>query len=173
MRMFRRVPKLPADRRPALRPGERVVAWADVDGEAGTVVVTNGGLWLPGRPSRLGFHAVHKAAWTGRSLEITPARIVEERETYTVVADLPAETFVLPEPDDVPDQVRARVTRSVGYTSHHRLAGGGGLRVVARRVSGVDGVTWTVRYDPGTDGSSPEVVDATAELVAQARAAAA
>jgi hypothetical protein len=87
-----------------------------------------------------------------------------------VVDDLPVETYALPDPDDVPDQVRARVTRSVGYTAHHRLPGGG-LRVVARHVTGVDGFTWTVRYDPGTDGSSPPVVEATADLVAQARAA--
>jgi hypothetical protein len=171
VRMFRRVPQLAADRRPPLENGERILAWAPVDGVDGVVVVTNRGLWLPGRDARVGYHAIHKAAWSGRSLELTQGRIVEERDTYTVVADLPVETLVLPEPDDVPVQVRARVTRSVGYTVHYRLPGGGGVRVVARHVSGVDGVTWTVRYDPGTDGDAPDVVEATASLVAQARAA--
>jgi hypothetical protein len=168
--MFRRVPKLPSDLRPPVEPGERILAWA-LSAEGGAVVVTNRGLWLPGRDERVGFHAIHKVAWSGSSLEVTPARIVAERDAYTVVADLPVEAYALPDPDDVPEQVRARVTRSVGYTTHHRLAAGRGLRVVARHVSGVDGVTWTVRYDPGTDGSSPEVVAATAELVAQGRAA--
>jgi hypothetical protein len=42
--------------------------------------------------------------------------------------------------------------------------------VVARRVPGVDGVTWHVRYDPGTDPDDPAVVSATAELVAEAAA---
>jgi hypothetical protein len=171
MRMFRRVSNLAADRRPPLEAGERVLAWADLADGAGVLVATNRGLWLPGRDERLGWHAIHKAAWSGSSLAVTPAQIVAERDTHTVVADLPVETYVLPEPADVPDQVRARVTRSVGYTAHHRLVDGGGVRVVARRVSGVDGVTWTVRYDPGTDGSSADVVEATAELVAQARAA--
>jgi hypothetical protein len=170
MRVFRRVPKLAPDQRPPLQPGERVVAWAPSSG-GGVVVVTDRGLWLPGRDERLGFHAIHKAAWSGSSLAVTPARIVAERDAYTVVEDLPVETYALPDPDDVPDQVRARVTRSVGYTAHHRLSDGGGLRVVARHVTGVDGFTWTVRYDPGTDGSSPPVVEATADLVAQARAA--
>jgi hypothetical protein len=122
MRMFRRVPKLPSDLRPPVEPGERILAWA-LSAEGGAVVVTNRGLWLPGRDERVGFHAIHKVAWSGSSLEVTPARIVAERDAYTVVADLPVEAYALPDPDDVPEQVRARVTRSVGYTTHHWLAG--------------------------------------------------
>jgi hypothetical protein len=76
-------------------------------------------------------------------------------------------TLTLAEPDDVPLRVRERVTKSVAYTVHHELPGGGGVRVVARRVPGIDGVTWHVRFDDGTDAADEEVAAATAELVAQ------
>jgi len=166
--LFRRR-RLPADRRPPLERDERMIAWAEVSPE-GSVVVTNRGLWLPGRAARLGWHEIHKAVWSGRELSITPAVVVARRDGYAVVADEPVESLLLLDPGDVPHHVRARVTRSVAYTVRHPAPGGGGLRVVARRVSGVDGLTWTVRYDPGTDGDSEPAREATAELVAQARA---
>jgi hypothetical protein len=168
--LLRRRPRLPAERRPPLEREERVVAWAAAAPE-GVVVATNRGLWLPDRSARLGWHELHKAVWSGRELTVTPAERVEERAGYTVVADGPASTYLLVDPRDVPHQVRARVTRSVAYTVHHPAPSGGGVRVAARRVSGVDGLTWTVRYDPGTDGDSPAAREATAELVAQARQA--
>lgn len=167
MALFKRKPKLPADRRPALEPDERVLAWATT-GDDAVVVATNRGLWLPGL-SRLGWHEIHKAVWSGRELVVTPASVVDERDGYAVVADQPILSTLLVEPGEVPDQVRTRVTRSVAYTEHHSLPEGGGVRVVARRVSGVDGLTWTVRYDPGTPPDEATVDD----LVASARAASA
>ncbi len=161
---LRRKPKLAVDRRPALEAGERILAWADVPDDQ-VLVVTNLGLWLPGR-DRLGWHRINKAAWSGRELRITAAAPADERDGYTVVVDEPVQTYLLLEPGDVPEQVRARVTKSVAYTSHHPLPGGG-VRVAARRVPRVDGLWWTVRYDPGTP-PSPEAV---AALVADARAA--
>lgn len=169
--LFRRRPKLPADRRPPLEREERVLAWAGVEGSAEVVVATNRGLWLPGRSGRLGWHEIHKAVWSGEELAVTPAAETEERDGYRVVVDQPVESFRLADPGEVPYHVRARVTASVGYSVHHRL-GAGGVRVVGRRVSGVDGLRWTVRYDPGTDHASAEARRLTAELVAQARAAA-
>jgi hypothetical protein len=169
--LFRRTPRLPADRRPPLDRDERVLAWSPV-AEAGTVVATNRGLWLPGETERLGWHQIHKAVWAGRELAVTPAVQVQDRVDYTVVADGPVRTYLLLEPDDVPHQVRARVTGSVAYTQHYQ-APGGGVRVVGRRVSGVDGLTWTVRFDPGVDFDSPPARTAVDELVARARAAAA
>jgi hypothetical protein len=59
------------------------------------------------------------------------------------------------------------VTRSVAFTAHHPVPGGG-VRVVARRVAGADGLVWHVRYDDGTDLADPAVAAATAELVAEA-----
>jgi len=171
MGIFKRRPKLPADRRPPLDRDERVLAWASVSDGDRVVVVTNHGLWLPDDEQRLGWHDVHKVTWSGRELTVTPAELVEERDDYRVLADRPVRTYLLLEPRDVPHQVRTRVTRSVAYTAHHQLDGGG-VRVVARRVSGVNGLTWTVRYDPGTDAGDEAVVAETGRLVAAARHAA-
>lgn len=139
------------------------MAWAWIAGD-GVLVATNRGLFRPDR-ARLGWHEIHKAAWSGRELTLVPAEVVAAGEGYEVVADLPPETYPLEQPGDLPDQVRARVTRSVAYSTYHRLAGGRGVRVVARRVPGVDGLTWAVRYDPGTDPVPPVV----AQLVKAAR----
>ncbi len=167
MGLFRRRPKLPAGRRPALEPDERILAWAPTDG--GAVVVTNRGLFLPDTAGRLDWHRIHKATWSGERLAVVPAEVVQERAGYAVVADQSPVSYPLAEPGDVPHQIRARVTRSVGFSVHHRLPGGG-VRIAARRVSGVDGLTWTVRFDPGVDVSDPQIGEATDALVAAARA---
>jgi hypothetical protein len=166
--LFRRTRRLPADRRPPLDRDERVLAWSPVS-DTEMVVVTNRGLWLPGESERLGWHQIHKAVWAGRELAITPSVVVQERPGYVVVADAPVRTFLLLEPGDVPHQVRARVTRSVGYTKHYQVAAGG-FRVVGRRVSGVDGLSWMVRFDPGVDYESAEARTTVDELVGRARA---
>jgi hypothetical protein len=163
---LRRRPKLPAALRPALDPDERVLAWAAA-GDASAVVATNRGVWLPDR-GRLGWHQIHKAAWSGRELRITPAEVAEERAGYTVLVDAPVLTYLLLEPGELPDQVRTRVTRSVAYTAHHPLPVGG-VRVVGRRVSGTDGLTWSVRYDSGTPADAAPVVKVTDDLVGAAR----
>jgi hypothetical protein len=162
VRLFGRRPKLPGALRPALEADERVLAWAAVD-ETGAVVATNRGLWLPGR-GRLGWHEIHKAAWSGRELRITPAEVAELRDGYAVLVDAPVLAYLLLEPGELPDQVRTRVTRSVAYTRHHPLPAGG-VRVVGRRVSGQDGLSWAVRYDSGTPVAEPPVVQVTDELV--------
>ncbi len=64
--------------------------------------------------------------------------------------------------------MRTRVTRSVAYTSHHPLPAGG-LRIVGRRVSGVDGLSWAVRYDAGTPVDAEPVLKVTGELVGAAQ----
>jgi hypothetical protein len=194
MSLWHRRPKLPADRRPPLDRDERVLAWAE--SVRGVLVATNRGLWLPpavgpaadpgvaaadpatgagavAGSMRLGWHEIHKATWAGDRLAVIPARVVEELDDYVVVADLPARNFTLADPGELPHQVRTRVTRSVGPSTHYPLAGrNGGVRVVARRISGQDGLTWTARYDPGIDHDDPLVRKATGELVAEARAAA-
>lgn len=168
--MFGRRRKLPLERRPTLDRDERIVAWAAATG--GDVVATTRGLWLPAAdgPRRLGWEEIHKAAWSGRDLEVTPAATVTTINGYTVMADEKVVRLPLADPGDLPHQVRARVTRSVAYTVHHPLPGGGGVRVAARRVPGQDGLRWTVRYDTGADVDDPVVREVTSELVAQAQA---
>ncbi len=165
--MWGRGKKLPAERRPALDRDERVLGWA-ATADDGTVVTTNRGLWLPGRAERLGWHEIHKATWDNPRLTVTPGVRVEERDGYTVMADQPTIAVSLTEPGNVPSQINTRVTRSVAASTHHTLTTGGGVRVVSRRVPGVDGVTWHVRYDEGTDAHDPLVVLQTAQLVAEA-----
>ncbi len=169
MSLFRRRPKLPADKTPPLESEERVLCWsATADGQV--LVATNRGLWLPGG-RRLGWHEIHKAAWSGRELVLTAAEVAHERPGYSVLVDAPAGGYLLLEPGELPDQVRTRVTRSVAYTSHHHLPPNGGVRVVARRVSGVDGLTWSVRYDAKTAVDADPIVEATDQLVASAQEA--
>lgn len=169
MSFLRRGPKLPADRRPPLDPDERVLAWAAAGAEptAPVIVATNRGLWLPDG-GRLGWHEIHKAAWSGRELRITAAEVTEERDGYAVLVDAPVRSFLLLTPGELPDQVRTRVTRSVAYTSHHALPAGG-VRVVGRRVTGSDGLSWAVRYDSGTPVDAEPVIAVTDELVGAAR----
>jgi hypothetical protein len=165
---LRRKPKLAADRRPALETDERILTWAETPGQH-VVVVTNRGLWLPGRP-RLGWHEINKAAWSGRELLITPAALAEQHDGWSVVVDEAVLSYVLLEPGDVPENVRTRVTRSVAYTSHHPLPGDGrGVRIVARRVSGVDGLSWTARFDTNTAVDEPDAVEVVQALVGRAR----
>jgi hypothetical protein len=166
--IFRRRPKLPAALRPALERDERVLAWSAMDGDRALVATTRG-LWLPER-GRLGWHEIHKAAWSGRELHITPAEVAAERAGYTVLADAPVVSYLLLEPGELPEQVRTRVTRSVAYTSHHRLPVGG-VRVVGRRISGRDGLSWAVRYDEGTPEAAEPVERVTDEIVEAAQAA--
>jgi len=158
--------RVPPELRPPLDRDERVLGWA-ATAEGGAVVATSLGLFLPGWDGRLGWHEIHKAAWAGRALTVIPAAVVEEREGYRVTADQPPVSASLLEPGDVPQLVRTRVTRSVSFSSHHPVPGGG-VRVVARRVPGVDGLSWAVRYDEGTDPYGPGVPEATAALVASA-----
>lgn len=159
--------KPPSKLRPKLERSERVLAWSrTADDPQQAVVVTTLGLWLPGH-GRLGWHQIHKATWSGSRLTVVPAVAVGDEPTYTVMADDAPVTVQLADPGDVPHEVRQRVTRSVAFTAHHGLPGGG-VRVVARRVAGRNGLVWHVRYDDGTDAADPLVAAATAGLVAEA-----
>ncbi|GHJ45287.1 hypothetical protein Cs7R123_26290 [Catellatospora sp. TT07R-123] len=153
---------------PALRPqfdrSERVLAWAPCGD--GVVVATNLGLWWDG--ARTGWHRIDKAAWDGTVMVITTAAVAAERAGYEVVADAAPVRLPLTDPDHLPHQVHLRVTSSVRHPVHHEVPGGG-LWVFARRVPGMDGLAWTVRYDEGTDPDSPAVAAATDQLVAAAQ----
>jgi hypothetical protein len=164
---LKRVRRIPADARPRLERDERVLSWAPVE-PSGAVVVTDRGVWLPGR-ERLGWHQIHKATWVSPRLTVIPSTQVAEGQGYVVMDDAPAVVVQLNRPDDVPSDVRSRVTRSVAYTAHHALPRGG-VRVVARRIPGRNGVDWHVRYDEGTDRDDPDVVEATTVIVAEVSA---
>jgi hypothetical protein len=156
----------PAEALAALGPDERLTGWGTTeDGDA--VLATTHGLWLPGDAERrhLPWHTIHKATWEQGALRIIPGVDIEPG----VVADGEPVLVRLLEPRDLPAEVRTRVTRSVAYSSHHPLPGGG-VRVVARRIAGVDGLTWVLRFDEGVDRADPLVRVAADDLLAQARA---
>lgn len=161
--------KLPAALTPRLERDERVLAWGGLaDGRV--VVATNRGLWLPDVAGRVGWHRVHKATWNGDVLTVVGSSVTSpDRPDFAVAIDTEAISFTLVDPGDLPKRVRERVSASVAYSSRHQLPGGGAVRVVARRVSGRDGLSWSVRYEGCVEADDPAVLAATAELVAAAR----
>ncbi len=149
----------------SLHPSDRLLAWATTDD--GVVVATRRGLRLPDG-NFIPWHRIDKAQWGDGVLAITEATEVESG----VYETRPAVAVPLRDPGDIPATVRARVTRSVAYSSHHTLGGHGGVRVVARRVPGVDGLAWSLRFDRGTDLADPAVRKAADQLLADARSSA-
>jgi hypothetical protein len=160
---FRRA-RPPVEALGALEPGERVTAWGRTGGDE-VLLATPLGLWVPDS-GRLGWHEIHKARWDSGVLTL----VLGVESEPGVREDAPPRRYVLAEPGNLPAEIRTRVTRSVAFTAHHPLESGG-VRIVARRVPGRDGLDWVVRYDAGTvRGAGDERV--VAELVAAARAAA-
>jgi hypothetical protein len=154
----------PAEALAALGPEERLTGWGTTD-DGDVVLATTHGLWLPGPEQRrhLPWHTIHKATWEQGALRIVPGVEIEKG----IVADDEPVLVPLLEPRDLPAEVRTRVTRSVAYSSHHPLPNGG-VRVLARRVAGVNGLSWALRYDPGSaPGEDDETV--VADLLATAR----
>jgi len=159
-RLFKRR-LLPQAHRPALAGSERVLAWAlDTNGSA--VIATNLRLWVGGIGTP--WNEVSKAKWDGSALTVITSSVVQEREGYSVIEDNPPSRIELVEPEHLPHQIRLRVTSSVKNPSHHGLPGGGGVWIAARRVPGVDGLSWIARYDAGTDREDPQVLAATDDI---------
>lgn len=159
MRLRRERP--PQEVRARFDADERVLTWGiTVDGTP--VVATQRGLWLG--EERLDWHDIDSAAWDDGVLTVTPARVVDG-----VIEELPQRQWELDVIRKLPQVVRARVTRSVAFTEHYPVQPFGGARIVGRRVSGRDGVSWAVRYDAGTDPQNPVVRGQIEEYLAQAQ----
>ncbi len=160
--LFKR--RLPAAQRPKLGRDERILAWALASGGE-PIVATNRRLWINGVGTA--WNHLSKAIWDGSTLTVTPSVVTAERDGYAVIADEEPIRVVLTDPDKLPYEVRQRVTASIRNPAHHDLPEGG-LWLAARRVPGVDGLSWIVRYDEGvvaTDG----LLAATDELVRETR----
>jgi hypothetical protein len=164
--LFRR-PKPPAEVTARLERHDRLLAWGTLDG-GGYAAATRLGL-LYGGPhgyeGRLGWHEIDKVAWADGVMEIIPDTEVADG----VVEPLPPLRLVFTEPGEMPVVVRDRVTRSIVVNTHHRFGGGGGVRVLARRVAGQDGLRWLLRYDRGTDRENPELRAEAEALLAEVR----
>lgn len=153
--------RLPAGQRPKLARDEHILAWA-LTSEGTAVIATNRNLWTAGGSTA--WNHLSKAVWDGVALTVTPSTIVEERDGYSVIADEEPVRLTLPDPDNVPQVVRQRVTASVRHPARHELPEGG-LWLAARRVPGHDGLAWIVRYDQGVDSDSEGLRAATDDLV--------
>jgi hypothetical protein len=137
--------RIPADVREVPVPGERLLAWGR-DGRGQPTVVTTAALYLPDRAGyrRLPFDQVASATWSEETLEVV--LVGPAHETFRVRLD---------EPGEVPPVVRERVTASIVLTEHVPLEGELGALITARRVSGRDGLRWSVVFDPGLDPADP------------------
>lgn len=135
--------RLPADTSVGLLADERVIGWGRTTAGAVVAATTWGVRVAPVRgkasqqePAALPWHEIHTATWRDGVLTLLPGVEVEP----DVLADGEPITLALAEPRDLPANVRARVTRSIAYSAHHQLPGGGGVWVVARHRSGEDGL---------------------------------
>jgi hypothetical protein len=144
-----------------LDDGERVIA--DGRGPRGSVVLaTDLGLWLPPAASgegasRVAWHLVTKATWSGGALEVTEADEVDKLAGGVVLlADRAPRRVPLVEPGRLPETVHRRVTAAIKDSQHHDL-GEGGAWFVQRRVPGA-GIVLHVRPDPGTDPETVRIV---------------
>ena len=128
---------------------ERVVSFADtVDGAV--VVATSRGLWwpVPSGPRRLGWHLIDKAVWRDGVLSVTEAEVVDE----LLLVEREPLALALEVPRNLPPTVRKRVQNSV-VRSEIAAVPGGAARFVARRVPGINGISWWARLQAGTPDS--------------------
>lgn len=137
-----------------LEPDERVVAVAGL-AEGGHLVLTQLGVWVPegAVARRVGWHLVSKAVWDRSALVLTEAVSTGTAREAVLLGDLPPRRFTLTEPGRVPEEVRARVTRSIRSSQYVELPGGGAW-FVQRKIPGQDGLVLQVRPDPGTSADA-------------------
>jgi hypothetical protein len=148
-------------------PGERLLAWAPLDGGQ-WVAGTRDALYLPG--GRLPWEQVEAADWDqdlGRLRVSEVGRWGEPRVEHALTLDETAASGA----DRLLQLVRERVTASVLLVRHVPVTGRRGVRVVARRApSGRSAVSWIFEYDAGIDPDDPFVRTAAADALDAARA---
>jgi hypothetical protein len=130
-----------------LDPGERRLAWGTTT--AGKpVVATDLGLRLPGVP-RLDWADVERASWRRPTLAVIRVSAVDGAG--------PRWELELADERGLADVVRAKVTASVAWSDHVRLAPAGGVRLVGRRRPGRELLDWQLVFDAGTDPDDPQL----------------
>lgn len=144
--VFGRRGRPPAEAVGVLAQGEHVVSWADTANED-VVLATPRGLWWPdptGR-RRIAWEHVDKVVWQDNILSVIEAEIVDD----ALLVDRPAVYAKLTVPRDLPPVIRKRVQQNIVKNELLAIAGGG-VRFVARRLPGRDGLAWWARLEPGT-----------------------
>lgn len=185
----RRRPAVPAYARAWLDIGERVLAfgWTPY---GDLVLATPQGLWVtehqpatistgtatvPGasndtdapRGRRLPWERIVSAKWAGDVLTVTVAQEIAPE----IMKRLPPITVPLPDSGDLPRVVRQRVDRSVAISHRRPLSSGATVLLVARRISGRDGLLWYAVFDQDAQADDPQArQEATAMLESAAAA---
>jgi hypothetical protein len=148
-------------------PGERLLAWAPVDG-GGWAAGTRDALYLPG--ARVPWEQVQAADWDSDESRLHVVEVGSWGEAR------PSHQLAIPETaakdaDRLLQLVRERVTASVLLSRHVPVSGRRGVRVVARRApSGRSEVQWLYEYDEGVDPADPFVRAAAETALAAAQA---
>ena len=156
----------PPDVTAALDSSDRLLSWAATT-DGAFIVASRRGLRMPDARF-VPWHRIDKAVWRGGVLRLTEAGEVEPG----VMEALSPVTIALAEPRNLPSVVQTRVTQSVAHTSHRTLPDGrGAVRIVARRVTGQDGLEWSLRYESGADRHDADIRDAAEQLLADTKAA--
>jgi hypothetical protein len=132
-----------------LERGEHVIAWAQA-AQGGSLVATDRALRAIDTPGdlRLDWHQIAEATWRESVLRVVEGRAQPGRPPRI-------HTWLLQRPGLLPAAVRDRVTASIVVNRHVRLVGRSGVRILGRRAPGVDGLLWTLRFDPDLDSADP------------------
>jgi hypothetical protein len=162
--MLRRREAAPPEIVRLLAKDDRVVSWARaVDG---VVLASRHGLWWPDPAGSrmIGWHLIDKAVWDEGRLTVTEAEVVDD----LILRELSPVTLQIEQPRDLPPTIRKRVETSV-VRSEVVILPGGAVRLVARRVTGRDGVSWWARLEAGTS-DTPDVRADVEDVLGQLRA---
>lgn len=160
---FQRRPAPPASALERLDGDERVLAWGTTSDDS-AIVATTLGLWWTGG-ERMLWNLITHVSWSGATLTVTSAVEVEP----SVLENQPVASVRLIEARTLPEVVEQRFYSSRSHTARHRLPGGGGVIVVARRVPGQDGLTWYAVYDEPAQRHDPDAREEVARLLDAAR----
>lgn len=153
--------RLPTEVVDVLPAGERVLAFAPYD--AGHLVATLAGLWECPReaaPELWHWDEIDRAEWVEGHLamQVTPDGGDPRPVSFTTTA-----------PGKLPEVVRDRVNASIVINDWHRLASGGGVRVLARRRPGEERLRWLLAFDRDSDAADPSSRAEAAERLRLAR----
>lgn len=159
MAWLRRRPVPDAVKAVRLPPGERRTSWA-VTPTGEPVVATDTAVLLPSGV-RLDWPQIAKATWTPPRLTLVEVAEVDGAGAKHVVE--------LTDDSELPAVVRNRVTASVAWSSHSKLAPAGGVRVVGRTFPGADALQWQLVYDTDTDAGDPLIRAQAEQLLNGAR----
>jgi hypothetical protein len=166
MALLSRRGRPPVEMTQLLDADERMVSFADT-ADGAVVVATSRGLWwpFPSGPRRIGWHLIDKAVWRDGVLTVTEAEVVNE----LLLVERDPVSLALEVPRNLPPTVRKRVQNSV-MRSELAAVPGGAARFVARRVPGINGISWWARLQADTP-DSPVVRAAVSARIAALEAA--